>query len=228
MLMTQAQYTRHRNKSPQYIRKLYKAVILVLRGRLRCRAPRHVLDDKPYQKTTVDGQAPARLRSIHHKAIVLPRFRTARGHRGHLHAQKNHHLPNSSPQAGHSTPITNHYPAVLFTARFHRRAAGPPAPTQPLAIAARPPLVSPRPSITSVFSGCLSAPPTPYPGVSLLLPMAGAAGCARVPKRTIAVLVFSALSGATAGQCHCRQGTKIDSDLVQNEGPSGIVVGGVR
>jgi hypothetical protein len=34
ILTTQAQYTRHRNKSPQYIGKLYKAGILVMRGGL--------------------------------------------------------------------------------------------------------------------------------------------------------------------------------------------------
>jgi uncharacterized protein YciI len=34
LLMTQAEYARHRNKSSQYIGKLYKAGILVMRGRL--------------------------------------------------------------------------------------------------------------------------------------------------------------------------------------------------
>jgi hypothetical protein len=34
ILMTQAEYARHRNKSPKYIGKLYKAGILVMRGRL--------------------------------------------------------------------------------------------------------------------------------------------------------------------------------------------------
>ena len=32
ILMTQAEYARHRNKSPQYIGKLFKAGILVMRG----------------------------------------------------------------------------------------------------------------------------------------------------------------------------------------------------
>ena len=42
ILMTQAEYARHRNKSPQYIGKLYKAAILVIRGAWwtrRCPAP---------------------------------------------------------------------------------------------------------------------------------------------------------------------------------------------
>ena len=34
ILMTQAQYARHRNKSPQYIAKLVKAGILVMRGHM--------------------------------------------------------------------------------------------------------------------------------------------------------------------------------------------------
>ena len=32
ILMTQAEYARHRSKSPQYIGKLYKAGVLVMRG----------------------------------------------------------------------------------------------------------------------------------------------------------------------------------------------------
>jgi hypothetical protein len=60
ILMTQAEYARHRNKSPQYIGKLYKAGILVMRGRLvDVAASDAVLDDKPSEKTTMDGQAPA-------------------------------------------------------------------------------------------------------------------------------------------------------------------------
>ena len=60
ILMTQAQYARHRNKSPQYIGKLYKAGILVMRGRLvDVAASDAVLDDKPSGKTTMDGQPPA-------------------------------------------------------------------------------------------------------------------------------------------------------------------------
>jgi phage terminase Nu1 subunit (DNA packaging protein) len=47
-LMTQAQYARHRGKSPQYIGKLAKAGILVMRGRLvDAAASDAVLDDKP-------------------------------------------------------------------------------------------------------------------------------------------------------------------------------------
>ena len=58
--MTQAEYARHRNKSPQYIGKLYKAGILVMRGRLvDVAATDAVLDDKPTEKTTMDSQAPA-------------------------------------------------------------------------------------------------------------------------------------------------------------------------
>jgi hypothetical protein len=34
ILMSQAQYARHRNKCPQHIGKLYKAGVLVMRGRL--------------------------------------------------------------------------------------------------------------------------------------------------------------------------------------------------
>ena len=60
ILMTQAEYARHRNKSPQYIGKLYKAGILVMRGRMvDATASDAVLDDKPSEKTTVDSQAPA-------------------------------------------------------------------------------------------------------------------------------------------------------------------------
>ena len=60
ILMTQADYARHRNKSPQYIGKLYKAGILVMRGRMvDAAASDAVLDDKPTEKTTVDSQAPA-------------------------------------------------------------------------------------------------------------------------------------------------------------------------
>ena len=60
ILMTQAEYARHRNKSPQYIGKLYKAGILFMRGRLvDVAASDAVLDDKPSEKTTVDSQAPA-------------------------------------------------------------------------------------------------------------------------------------------------------------------------
>ena len=48
ILMTQAEYARHRNKSPQYIGKLYKAGILVMRRRLvDAAASDAVLDDKP-------------------------------------------------------------------------------------------------------------------------------------------------------------------------------------
>ena len=60
ILMTQAQYARHRNKSPQYIAKLVKAGILVMRGRLvDVAASDAVLDDKPSEKTTMEGQPPA-------------------------------------------------------------------------------------------------------------------------------------------------------------------------
>lgn len=60
ILMTQAEYARHRNKSPQYIGKLYKAGILVMRGRMvDATASDAVLDDKPSEKTTMDSQAPA-------------------------------------------------------------------------------------------------------------------------------------------------------------------------
>jgi len=47
-MMTQAQYARHRGKSPQYIGKLAKAGILVMRGRLvDAAASDAVLADKP-------------------------------------------------------------------------------------------------------------------------------------------------------------------------------------
>jgi hypothetical protein len=59
ILMTQAQYARHRNKSPQYIGKLYKAGILVMRGRLvDVAASDAVLDDKPAEKAAPEGQQP--------------------------------------------------------------------------------------------------------------------------------------------------------------------------
>lgn len=60
ILMTQAEYARHRNKSPQYIGKLYKAGILVMRGRLvDVVASDAVLDDKPSEKTAMESQPPA-------------------------------------------------------------------------------------------------------------------------------------------------------------------------
>jgi hypothetical protein len=59
ILMTQAQYARQRNKSPQYIGKLYKAGILVMRGRLvDVAATDAVLDDKPVEKAAPDSQQP--------------------------------------------------------------------------------------------------------------------------------------------------------------------------
>ena len=59
ILMTQAQYARHRNKSPQYIGKLAKAGILVMRGRMvDAVASDAVLDDKPAERTAPDGQPP--------------------------------------------------------------------------------------------------------------------------------------------------------------------------
>jgi hypothetical protein len=59
ILMTQAEYARHRNKSPQYIGKLYKAGILVMRGRLvDVAASDAVLDDKPSEKTTMAASRP--------------------------------------------------------------------------------------------------------------------------------------------------------------------------
>ena len=59
VLMTQAQYARHRNKSPRYIGKLAKAGILVMRGRMvDAAASDAVLDDKPSERTAPDGQPP--------------------------------------------------------------------------------------------------------------------------------------------------------------------------
>ncbi len=55
--MTQAQYARHRNQSPQYIGKLAKVGILVMRGRMvDAAASDAVLDDKPSERTAPDGQ----------------------------------------------------------------------------------------------------------------------------------------------------------------------------
>ena len=60
ILMTQAEYARHRNKSPQYIGKLYKAGVLVMRGRLvDAVASDAVLDDKPVERSAPDSQPPA-------------------------------------------------------------------------------------------------------------------------------------------------------------------------
>ena len=59
ILMSQARYARHRNKSPQYIGKLAKAGILVMRGRMvDAAASDAVLDDKPSERTVLDGQPP--------------------------------------------------------------------------------------------------------------------------------------------------------------------------
>ena len=60
ILMTQAEYARHRNKSPQYIGKLYKPGILVMRGRMSgATASDAVPDDKPSEKMTIDSRPPA-------------------------------------------------------------------------------------------------------------------------------------------------------------------------
>ncbi len=57
-LMTQAQYARHRGKSPQYVNKLAKAGVLVMRGRLvDAAASDAVLDDKPDEGSS--AQQPA-------------------------------------------------------------------------------------------------------------------------------------------------------------------------
>ncbi len=59
ILMTQAQYARHRNKSPQYVGKLHKSGVLVMRGRLvDVAATDAVLEDKPAERTVPDGQQP--------------------------------------------------------------------------------------------------------------------------------------------------------------------------
>jgi len=53
ILMTQAQYARHRGNSPQYIGKLAKVGILVMRGRMvDAAASDAVLDDKPDEAPT--------------------------------------------------------------------------------------------------------------------------------------------------------------------------------
>jgi len=60
ILMTQAQYARHRGTSQQYVHKLAKAGVLVMRGRLiNVTASDAVLDDKPSEKTGSDGQQPS-------------------------------------------------------------------------------------------------------------------------------------------------------------------------
>jgi hypothetical protein len=60
ILMTQAQYARHRGKSPQYIGKLAKVGVLVMRGRMvDAVASDAVLDDKPAERTAPDGQPPS-------------------------------------------------------------------------------------------------------------------------------------------------------------------------
>lgn len=60
ILMTQAQYARHRGTSPPYINKLTRAGVQVMRGRLvDVVAPDAVLDDKPSEKIGTDSQQPA-------------------------------------------------------------------------------------------------------------------------------------------------------------------------
>jgi hypothetical protein len=60
ILMTQAQYARHRNQSPQYIGELAEAGVLVMGGRLvDVAATDAVLDDKPQERPAPDGQQPA-------------------------------------------------------------------------------------------------------------------------------------------------------------------------
>ncbi len=65
VLMTQAQYGRDRNKSPQYIGKLAKAGVLVMRGRMvDAVAPDAVLDDnrlrEPHPKDSSRRTTPRR------------------------------------------------------------------------------------------------------------------------------------------------------------------------
>jgi hypothetical protein len=89
ILMTQAEYARHRNKSPQYIGKLYKAGILVMRDRLvDVVASDAVLDDKPSEKTTMDSQAPA----------SYPDFRSSRPERHLKLLESVRAIERSSPQ----------------------------------------------------------------------------------------------------------------------------------
>lgn len=58
ILMTQAQYAHHRGTSQQYIHKLAKAGVLVMRGRLvNVTASDTVLNDKPSERA--DGQQPS-------------------------------------------------------------------------------------------------------------------------------------------------------------------------
>jgi hypothetical protein len=61
ILMTQAEYARHRNKSPQYIGKLYKAGILVMSGRLMdvaaSDAVREARDGRPGARELCPGEA---------------------------------------------------------------------------------------------------------------------------------------------------------------------------
>jgi len=58
-LMDQVQYAKHRGKSKQYINKLVKAGVLVMRGtKIDVRASDQVLDDKPLPE--IDEPLPAR------------------------------------------------------------------------------------------------------------------------------------------------------------------------
>lgn len=81
-LMTQAQYARHRNTTAQYVGKLAKAGVLVMRGRLvDAVASDAVQDDKPAEKTTqmVSSRRPATRRPNwrHGSGRNCPRPRTS-------------------------------------------------------------------------------------------------------------------------------------------------------
>lgn len=63
ILMTEAQYACHRNKSPQYIGKLAKAGILVMHGRMvDAAAADAVPDDKPDEASA--GQPPTTIPQV--------------------------------------------------------------------------------------------------------------------------------------------------------------------
>jgi hypothetical protein len=60
VVMTQAEYARHRRKSRQYISKLAKAGVLVMRGgKIDVRATDTVLDDRPVEDLNERSATPA-------------------------------------------------------------------------------------------------------------------------------------------------------------------------
>jgi hypothetical protein len=158
ILMTQAEYARHRNKSPQYIGKLYKAGILVMRGRMvDAAASDAVLDDKPSEKTTVDGQPPASYAQARLADMVF---------RAKLRRLE---FDTRQGKLVEATVVKERWAATGARGRSSGPAGRPAAPTGPRCGRVR---RGPRPESTCYFqyrSGRVAQALSPAPGVSTFL-----------------------------------------------------------